>query len=108
MIIVPIQELGRRLQPGDQVVVRSDLGEGRNRYAMLHNPDYVLCAVRDMMNLRGKIVTIRNVYSDYIKIQDDIWNWMDEMFEGVMIDTPADCDDDVSWWDCASIHDRFD
>lgn len=108
MIIVPIQELGRRLQPGDRVVVRSDLGEGQNRYAMPHNPDYVLRAVGDMMNLRGKIVTIRNAYSDYIKIEDDMWNWMDEMFEGVVIDTPADCDDDVSGWDNTSICDLFD
>lgn len=108
MIIVPIQELGRRLQPGDRVLVRDDLGEGQNRYTMLHNPNYALCAVNDMLDLRGKIVTIKNAYSDRIKIKGNTWGWMDEMFEGVVIDTPVDCDDDVSGWDCASIHDLFD
>lgn len=108
MTIVPIQEFGRRLQPGDQVVVRSDLGEGQNRYTMLHDPSYVLCAVNDMLDLRGKTVTIRHTYDSCVKIYNSIWNWMDEMFEGVVIDTPADCHDDVSGWDCASIHDLFD
>lgn len=108
MIIVPIQELGRRLQPGDRVLVREDLGVGRNSYAMLQDPSDRIRAVGSMFDFRGKIVTIRESYKYCLKVREDTWNWTDEMFEGVVIDTPADCDDDVSGWDCASIHDLLD
>lgn len=107
MTIVPIQELGRRLQPGDRVLVRDDLGEGRNSYAMLQDPSERIRAIYSMLDFRGKIVTIRESYKYCLKVREDTWNWTDEMFEGVVIDTPADCDDDVSGWGCASIQDLF-
>lgn len=108
MIIVPIRELGRRLQPGDRVLVRDDLGKGINAYSMLQDPSDRICAVGSMLDFRGKIVTIRKSYKHCLNVREDTWNWTDEMFEGVVIDTPADCHDDVSGWDCASIHDLFD
>ena len=43
-----------------------------------------------------------------LKEDNGDYSWDAEMFEGVVIDTPADCHDDVSGWDCASIHDLFD
>lgn len=108
MIIVPIQELGRRLQPGDRVLVRGDLGEGRNSYAMLQDSSDRIRAIGSMLDFRGKIVTIEESYGYCLRVREDTWCWVDEMFEGVVIDTLADCDDDVSRWDGASIHDLFD
>lgn len=68
---------------GDKVRVRKDLVKG-NRYKMKSN-DYSDRVVQEMYEKAGKVVTIKRVSSSeygYI-IEEDDWNWTDDMFEGL-------------------------
>ena len=68
-----------KYKAGDKVRVRKDLKE-RMGYGCERFTD----AMKKQM---GKIVTISNVIDDrYYYIQEDIYNWTDEMFEGLVED----------------------
>ena len=83
-----------RYKPGDRVVVRHDLEEGK-RYYM---DDGGLCdiATSEMVELAGQTVTIRERPSPtdgkyYIK--EGRWYWTDDMFEGLESEqTPLEMD----------------
>lgn len=73
-----------RYQPGDRVIVRSDL-QVRKRYCMDDDFDNWMYANEDMRQYSGEVVTIagphvcdRNVYA----VEESPWKWTDEMFDG--------------------------
>lgn len=69
---------------GDKVIVRKDLIQGKTYH--MENRSYHDSATSSMCEFAGKIVTIsyaNNVYG----IEEDGWNWTDEMFEGFAIET---------------------
>lgn len=86
MAIIPIKDLGRSLEVGDRVVVRTDLQIGTHAYAMLSDTKFQLFALGNMDNLRGKTVRITSIPHGRIKsysIEGSSWRWTDEMFEGI-------------------------
>ena len=86
MPIIPIKDLGRSLEVGDRVVVRTDLQISTHAYAMLSDTKFQLFAFGDMDNLRGKTVRITDIPHGRIKsysIEGSSWRWTDEMFEGI-------------------------
>ena len=69
---------------GDKVRVRKDLREGEcyGQYRIFCNDD--------MAKKAGTVVTIEHINSFIPKyiIKEDIWDWVDEMFEGLAVDNP--------------------
>ena len=69
---------------GDKVRVRKDLREGEcyGQYRIFCNDD--------MAKKAGTVVTIEHINSFIPKyiIKEDIWDWVDEMFEGLAVDKP--------------------
>jgi len=77
--------MSTKYQPGDQVVVRSDLSE-HNLYYM-ENSATADTFVDSMLDFAGKTVTIEGVNSaGKYNIVGDGFNWTDEMFEGLAND----------------------
>ena len=60
---------------GDKVRVREDLSIDE-RYGLLY-------AIDEMIKKKKKTVTIAYVYDGYYRIEEDIFMWSDEMFEGL-------------------------
>ena len=78
-------------QVGDPVVVRNDLNQTA-RYFMYGSREVSDVATRDMVKLRGQIVTISEICSTgkYRVRELGRCFWTDEMFEGLYIgDIPA-------------------
>lgn len=65
---------------GEKVRVRSDLSTNKEYY--MEESDSRDVAVSGMLDLKGKIVTIKRVYSKY-NIEEMGYAWTDEMFEPV-------------------------
>lgn len=61
---------------GDKVRVREDLSIDE-RYGLLY-------AIDEMIKKKKKTVTIAYVYDGYYRIEEDIFMWSDEMFEGLV------------------------
>ena len=80
-----------RYQPGDRVVIRSDLRYGR--YYM--DDDSVSnTAVEGMVRMAGQIVTICQVSSQYMIEEDNReWHWVDGMFSGLADEGELEIDD---------------
>jgi hypothetical protein len=57
---------------GDKVRVRSDLEENKK-----YGSDWF---VENMIENKGKILTITNVFCDYYKVKENTFIWTDEMF----------------------------
>lgn len=70
---------------GDKVRVRRDLIMGK-RYYMNYSSVCDNCT-SEMINLRGKVVTIEGVWGNGSKyaIRECGYGWTDEMFEGLYI-----------------------
>lgn len=65
---------------GDKVRVRKDLELGKSYY-MEDKSDF-WPTVQGMVNMRGEVVTIKEVYSNYYYIEEKGFKWTDDMFEG--------------------------
>lgn len=59
---------------GDKVRVREDLEMYK---------DYGIYPNKKMVELKGKVVEIENVYSYFYSIKEDTYYWTDEMFSGL-------------------------
>lgn len=66
---------------GDKVKVREDLVVG-NFYKM-DNSDSFSIFVLYMERYKGNITTIKNVYDTYYILENNKWNWTDEMLESI-------------------------
>ena len=68
---------------GDKVRIKSKDWYEKNKLGELN--DYTVCGrmafTREMCELCGKVVTIRNVYDYYYSIEESYWSFSDEMFE---------------------------
>ena len=71
---------------GDKVRVRSDLKEDTRYY--MEKSDIGNIVNRQMLDLAGATVTIQNITSrGKYHIEESIWTWTDEMFEGLADET---------------------
>lgn len=78
-----IEGLATKYQVGDKVKVRDDLSLGKNYY--MTGGDVKDDVVDEMMELRGRIVTIESVTgSGKYRLKEDpkYWNWTDGMIAG--------------------------
>ena len=84
-VLMPIENLDRRLHVGDCVVVREDL-EAYKYYPMLSGHD--IGVVPDMLTYKGQTARIAWASSSRYNIKEDggCWNWTDGMFSGVYVD----------------------
>jgi len=64
---------------GDKVKIKEDLTYGNTYTKFVNN---------DMAAKAGKIVTIKYVYNSDYQIEEDMWFWTDDMFEGLEESTP--------------------
>ena len=69
---------------GDKVCVRSDLKRGKTYYMEGSKREHN-SAIREMIELAGEIVTIKDAWGQYY-IEEHECSWTDEMFEDVRED----------------------
>lgn len=82
-MIVPINNLGRRIQVGDTVVVRGDLQVGKQ---YRHGNGDKLGVVLDMMKHRGMHGVVTKVQSYCYRIDEfGSWGWVDGMLSGAVV-----------------------
>lgn len=76
--------MGQKYKVGDRVLVRDDL-EDHGWYAMCGS-SIKDCAVINMIDrFSGRLVTIKSVSDKYRICEDDgVYNWTDEMFNGLV------------------------
>lgn len=74
----------QKYKVGDKVVVSEDIRDD-SVYYMEHGKDEGMYATGDMVELRGRTVTITSANEDGYTIKEDDWGciWTDEMFSGL-------------------------
>ena len=75
----------QKYKVGDKVVVSEDIRDDDSVYYMEHGEDEGMYATGDMVELRGRTVTITSADEDgyTIKEDDEEFVWTDEMFSGL-------------------------
>lgn len=88
-----------RYSVGDRVVVRNDLVEFQVYSS--ENGEFHDSVTSDMYRLRGTVVTIRqcNHETGKYRINESVFNWVDEMFDGLEYDRSVEEHDQMMVWD---------
>lgn len=83
MPIIPIKDLGRRVQEGDTLIVRQDLTAGKE-YAHIAWPIY---CVPEMTYYAGRAAIVTGYNDEELRIDLDLggWCWSNDMFTGVLV-----------------------
>lgn len=71
---------------GDKVRVILNPKPGRTYY--MKNQSGQDSMTEEMRALAGKVVTITSANKSGYEIQEDNWHWVDEMFSGLVVDSP--------------------
>ena len=93
MAVIPIKDLGRRVQEGDTLIVRQDLTAGKE-YAHIAWPVY---CVQEMAYYAGCAAIVTEYNDEELRIDLDFgeWCWSNDMFTGVLVP-----DDNLGEIDC--------
>ena len=86
MSIIPIEDLGRRLEVGDRVIIRDDLSYKEDYRGQ--DGEYMGVAY-SMEKYRGEVATIIGAHSSNvwrIDLDNRQWMWVSGMFSGVVIE----------------------
>lgn len=102
--LIPVEDLGRQLKPGDHVLIRDDIkrGEFYRRY-----DGGIMGTSHSMEEYRNEEAEIvKDIFSDSfyrINLDHGEWKWVDGMFSGVYVEAEDLGDIEAQEFDLASL-----